>query len=103
MAKRFKLPKKVRISGHVVNIKTVDVVDEKNLGIVGRSYLAQNKIVLGKLWRGNPLAEDHLRETFLHELIHHVSDKHRCNLSEKQVDSVSRGLYAAIKDNNLEF
>lgn len=103
MAKRFKIPEKVRVNGHVITIKEVDMVSKKNPGIVGRAYLAQNKILIGKFWRGQRLADDHLRETFLHELMHHISDKHQCKMSEKQVDAMSRGLYAAIKDNKLEF
>ena len=101
MAKRFNLPDKIKVNGHVIAVKEVDMVAKDNPGIVGRAYLAQNRILIGKFWRGQKLADDHRRETFLHELLHHISDKHQCKMSERQVDAMSRGLFAAIKDNDL--
>ena len=39
------------------------------------------------------------KETLIHELIHAISDAYDSELDERQVSTLSRGLYAAFVDN----
>jgi len=91
----MKIPRKLRIDGEdwIVKKDSDLIRNESNYGEI--DYL-HREIVLDKSSPKIPV-------TLLHECIHAVSQNGSLDLEEKQVARLAHGIYAIIKDNNLNF
>lgn len=63
-------------------------------GLLGYTDLNNAKIVISSQY---PVNMQH--QTLLHEILHAISYAYGADLTEQQVDSLAKGLYATIRDN----
>lgn len=89
--KKFKMPKTVRIDG-----QDFILTDHKKGKFWGRVSTARNLIEIAFRRRGAPV-------TLLHEIIHVIAYYRGLKISEKDIIRLSAGIYAAIRDNDLDF
>lgn len=87
---------KIKIFGKTIDIK---YTNDKN---VGRNYLGLSSSVDNLITLSENQAEENVEETFLHEILHIVSEGMNTELSEKQVIQISTGLYSVFKENKLK-
>lgn len=86
----MKIPKTLKIGGHIYEIEFVD--GEKINNDCGEQNRARNTIKLRK-----DLPQSQLEETLIHEVIHALNG----GLKEEMVDGMAMGIYQVLKDNNL--
>lgn len=79
---------KVYVLGKPYTVKRMAEVDAN--GMLGAACRSAQRINLNK-----EQADDQLRETLLHEVIHIVNDELLIGLSEEDVSRLSVGLYSA--------
>lgn len=87
---------KIKIFGKTIDIK---YTNDKN---VGRNYMGLSSSVDNLITLSENQAEENVEETFLHEILHIVSEGMNIELSEKQVTQISTGLYSVFKENKLK-
>lgn len=63
-------------------------------GGLGRAYIKDGQILLNA-----DQAEDTLKSTLVHEIVHYVADLLSLELSEQQVDGIAMGMFTVLKDN----
>ena len=93
----MKLPRSLKIDGEKWAIKKVKPsgLDDQ---YIGRANFPNHYIALDVT-----IASDRQANTMLHELIHVVSTNRGIGLKEHQVESLTNGIFAAIRDNDLDF
>ena len=94
----MKIPKKIKVEGHVYDIKWVDgeILDEGDDGLV---YADVDRVDLLIRLRKD-MKRSVLEESFFHEIIH-LCDSDTHPMSHKLVDDIARRLYAILKDNKF--
>lgn len=103
----MKIPKSIKLSAHC--IKTIWRKEIAKKGgsdedfFLGRTDSQFNKIELLEYFDGKKLPEDVVTETYLHEIMHHISFNRDLGLTEQQVYSLSSGLFEVLRNNNLNF
>ena len=86
----MKIPKKIKICGHVYKVMIVDhELIESNCGEVNR---ARNTIKLR-----NDLPKSQLEESFIHEVLHVINQ----DWSEERIEFTSNIIYQILKDNKF--
>lgn len=80
-------PRFVNICGHRVNI--LAMADQGDNDTVGYCKSRDNKIYIDA-----GLPDDQWMEILLHESLHYISDTHGLELTEKQVYSISNGVFS---------
>lgn len=91
----MKIPKKLKIGGHIVTVKVVDnVANEENTTWAGGWTDSQNLIEIRKAQ-----AQSQKEVTLLHEILHCIN----LQLNHDHVEFLSQALYQVIKDNKLYF
>jgi len=93
-----RIPKKIHYCGNDIKViykkKIFDVKGE----YLGHALTNQNRLLLEY-----GMDKTKKRETFLHELIHFISDTQHLGLSEKQIDALAPNIIDLIITNNLDF
>ena len=104
------IPRKIKILGHIITVNTINHLAEHPDGdfCIGMAHQFTNQITISKQFdevNGDVLdiVESVIAQTFLHEVIHHIENKLGLEMDETQVEGVAAGLFAAIRDNNLDF
>ena len=91
----MKIPKKLKIGGHVVTVKVVDnVANEEGTTWAGGWTGSQNLIEIRKAQ-----VQSQKEVTLLHEILHCIN----LQLNHDHVEFLSQALYQVIKDNKLYF
>lgn len=86
----MKIPKQLKIGGHLYKI---ELVDPEDLGTdCGQQNRARNTIRIR-----NDLPESQLEETLIHEVLHAING----DFKEEFVDFMAMAIYAILKDNKL--
>lgn len=75
--------------------KILVVPDNATHSYWGKISYTDRTIVLVDKWPN----EKQFRNTFLHEIVHAISDERSLGLSEKQVTQLTNGLIAVFEDN----
>jgi len=83
----MKIPKKLKIGGHIVSIRLSDDIEDN-----GFSDSQRNEIVLNK-----KLPQSQLEATLIHEIFHFLNTTIKHDL----LDSLSEQFYQVMKDNKL--
>lgn len=99
----MKIPRTLKICGHVVKVRIVKTIKGPMAGNLGYADLNHNEIVLCKEYEGKPLEESMRAEVFLHETIHMIGQIYGIPLNEKTVRQSSGALFQVIRDNKLDF
>jgi hypothetical protein len=102
----MKIPDRVRVAGHVVETVYKDEIpplDEGGSSPMGLALFGSNVIVLAERHFNAPVAESNKCESWVHELLHHISEKYSINLGERQVRQLATGLYQVLTENEIEF
>lgn len=90
-----KLPKKLKIGGHIFSIDESKELEGAN----GKTFYSKNLIEIDKT-----LVQDQKESTLLHEIFHCMN---ACfdekELGHMLLDSLSEQLYQVLKDNKLHF
>ena len=94
----MKIPKEVKIGGikYIIEIsehKDDDLTEIKNWGIT--SY-ANCKIRLN-----NDVNSQKIWQTLFHEILHIINIEYKTGLKEDNIERISNGFYAFLKDNKL--
>ena len=93
----MKLPRSIKIDGEKWKVRKV-----KPSGLddsyIGRAHYPSHQISIDKT-----ISNDRQASVMLHELIHVVSTNRGMALKEHQVESLANGLFAIIRDNDLDF
>lgn len=87
------LPNRVRIVGFDFDVVTEDSDD------FTREYMGQLEPARLRIRVGAHLGPLQQRETLLHEVLHGVDMAVGADLTEQQISTISRGLFAVIRDN----
>ena len=92
----MKIPKKIKIGGHIVTVKVVDKVaeDPEVQQWAGGWTESQNLI---EIRAGQ--AQSQKEVTLIHEILHCIN----LQLNHDHVEFLSQALYQVIKDNKLYF
>ena len=87
---------KIKIGGHNYSVFYVKGNHkEKGIENYGKIYHDAKKIYIDK-----DIAKSQQEETLLHEILHAIDQIYNNHsLSEKQIESMSEGLYQVLKDN----
>jgi uncharacterized protein YpuA (DUF1002 family) len=99
----MKIPRSVKISSHRIKVKIRKKVTGEMADTFGFANLTHNEIVLRSHLGGKPVPESVKAETFLHEIIHHVSSNYGISLTEKEVQQLGTTLLQVIRNNKLNF
>ncbi len=82
----------IKVAGSIYQIKQSPELEQE--GLLGEVNFNNQQI------RINPNYSKEVQElTLLHEIVHVVNYTYNVGLEEEQVDRLSRGLYATIKEN----
>jgi len=103
----MKIPKRIKIAGHVVTVKMMRNAIEKGGGkiTVGLACYHENQIRLATHYAENKTRADrqNIEENFCHEVLHHICSKYGVAMKERDVNTLAAGLYQVLKDNKLDF
>ncbi len=100
----MKIPKRIKIGGHWVDIILEDdVIRDGDRKLLGKADYNHKKIYLALNEGGRRLKKSALGDVFLHELIHFVDSNASAGLDEKQIEQISIDLYAVLHNNKLRF
>ena len=83
----MRLPKKITISGHELNIKYADGLVEDGIECLG-IYKEKEKTIYLKKGMGKVRK----REVFIHEYMHFLEDIYGILISEESINNVSSGM-----------
>lgn len=95
----MKIPDKIKIKGHEINIIKKEQVTLEGKEVLGFANIDQNIIEI----QSKNIPESLQAMTLLHEILHFNAHYEGISLSEKLVESISSGLFAVIRDNKLRF
>lgn len=98
--KKIKIPKKIKVAGHIYKIK----FDDKGLTkehLIGQTNNDFKEIRICKHYKSKRArAKSEIEETLMHEIVHAVDKNYNnSSLSEKEINRLSQGLYQVLKDN----
>ena len=92
----MKIPKKIKIGGHIFDIHIEDRskngVDDK----LGSCNAAQNTI-----WLDTSQSQTQLESTLLHEIIEAIDWQQQLELDHKTISQLENALYQVLRDNDL--
>ena len=93
----MKIPKKIKVAGRTFDLEYKKDFAGKD-GLAGQAKDCEQKIVL----QNDFYHQEKVEQTFWHEIIHELDINYlNSKLTEDQVDALSTGLYAFLKDNKL--
>lgn len=94
----MKIPSKVKIGGIIYDVDIEKVVHNSLTEDKLWGHIEFNEC---KIYLNGGLAEQALDEVFLHEVLHGIEHNFRINCKELDIDRLSHGIMAFLKDNNL--
>lgn len=86
--------KDLKLLGKTVSVEFVDAIPNAPQGAVGLNNCNTLRILLLK-----DQADDSMKDTMLHEIIHMLDYEYQLGLKERHVHCLASGLYAVLKDN----
>lgn len=92
----MRYPKKIKIGAHTIEIEYVKKLKYGEKDVNGLCMFGNRKILIKK-----GLHKQEKRDTYLHELIHCISDAYDLNLSERQVTVLTGEIISLINRNKL--
>ena len=92
----MKIPKQIKIGGHICKIIFRDRVKED-----GIDHLGSYNVRCSKIWIANDLTKSQQESTFLHEIIEAIDYCNQLELNHKQITTLEHNLYQVLKDNKL--
>jgi len=99
----MKIPSKIKIGAAKIKVCIVKSLELDGSEVLGISNAAVSKMSISKSFKGELCQEDSMADTFLHEIIHIISQNMGIGLTERQVAGVAGGLLMVIRDNKLDF
>ena len=92
----MKLPDKLKIGGHVVDVRVVSSreMPEK----LGESTEMLNII---RVWDGLP--ESQTTAIFLHEVVERINSQYELKMEHRQITGLAEALFQILRDNYLDF
>lgn len=96
----MKIPKTLKIGGHRVEILQKTELQSTYIGL---AHYATNKIELRTEFDDEQIPESRITETFLHEVLHFISDNSGLGLKENQINGLACQLLQVIRENKLDF
>ncbi len=99
----MKIPKKLKIGGHIVLVNSDSKEFSKDLGLdkfCGKGFLGGEVILINR----HSICRSQQEESFLHEIIHHIlfhAGWNKETINEALVQSLAAGLYQVLKDNKM--
>lgn len=99
----MKIPKTLKIGGHIMLVNSDGRKFSKELGLdkfCGKTFLGGEVILINR----HSICRSQQEESFLHEIIHHIlfhAGWNKETENEPLVQSLASGLYQVLKDNNL--
>ena len=94
----MKIPSTIKIGGKVFTVTYPHLFIERE-GRSGQSTNWTQRILIANQVNGEPMAREHIEETFIHELIHMVDAVYNGGkLDEETVSRMSEGLYQVLND-----
>lgn len=96
----MKIPKKIKVAGHIYKVKWDDrgLVKERLIGSTNNDF---KEIRLCKHYKSKRArVKSEIEETFIHEVLHAIDKNYNnSSLTEKALNRLSQGLYQVFKDN----
>lgn len=90
----MKIPKKLKIGGHVYKIKFLDIVRLDGLTGDEMGYCDKEKNEI-RIQKG--MSQSQTEETLIHEILHGINNV----VSHETTESLAHSLHQVLKDNNL--
>ena len=98
----MKIPKKIKIGGHMVTIRKMRQLQEPET--IGQAFNSEDRIDLATHSEGKPISEAMRAVVLLHEIVHHINWVYcGARLSEEDIQAIGEGLLQVLRDNNLDF
>jgi len=88
------IPDKVKIGGHILEVKITNDCDDIGYGEIGKTQLGMNIILINKNY-----PKSRQEETLLHEMIHNCLYDLEEEQNEAMVTRLGQLLYSIIVDN----
>ena len=92
----MKIPDKLKIGGHVVDVRVV--ASREMPTKLGQSMGQLNFI---RVWDGMP--ESQIASTLLHEIIEHFDALYELKLEHPKISTLTEALFQVLRDNDLDF
>ena len=86
----MKIPKKVKIGGHTIIVRQIEMVDDSTCS-------GDAQYVSGQIRINKDLPQTRKEAVFIHEAMHHINS----TLKHELLDSLAEQLYQFLKDNKL--
>jgi len=100
----MKIPARIKIGGHWIEIKKISECWELDGTVVqGSADHESNTICLASKHDGQHIAESRRAQTFCHEIVHHLAFHSGLDLDEREITAFSEVLFQVLRDNNLNF
>jgi hypothetical protein len=99
----MRIPDPVKIGAATVRVQLTDSVKSEGYDVLGTSKGCIGRIEISTTYMGEPITEEAMADTFLHEILHILSGNFGLGLTERQVAGLSGGLLMVIRDNDLDF
>lgn len=93
----MKIPKKLKIGGHIYPIKVEDRVAKGGIDKCGTSNVYSK---MG-IWIDSTIGKSQQESTLIHEIIEILNSNNNIELTETQICVLEAGLYQVLKDNKL--
>jgi len=94
----MKIPDKVKIGGIIYDIE----IKNCNNNILTEDKLWGNiDFGEGKIYLNGGIEKQILEQVFFHEVLHGIEHDYCLNLKDTDIDRISHGITAFLKDNNL--
>jgi hypothetical protein len=101
----MKIPDRIKIAGHWIDIRVTDTCILDNNFVAGVSIGGAGIIELSRLTTDKRFrTESDLATTFLHEILHHITYRYlETSLADTAIDQLAEGLFQVLRDNHLHF
>ncbi len=102
----MRIPDVVVIGAAEWDVELVDALPSKEgpeCDDFGLTIFSTESIKVARSANGRPVSENCMADTFLHEIIHGVSNTYGLGLTENQVSGLAGGLLALFRSNDLDF
>jgi len=104
----MKIPKKLKIGGHVYKITHPYIFTERYDRGGDCSNITKELRIVGEQDEGEVRSESYISVVFLHEILHAID--HQSGLQqfigdggEERIEALSEGLFQVLRDNKLRF
>jgi hypothetical protein len=92
----MKIPKKLKIGGHIYTVKHRDRFREDGVEKTGSCLSVHTT-----LWIDNNPSKSQQESTLIHEILEALNNENELNLTHQQISTLECGLYQVLKDNRL--